>query len=322
MELERGASHSPTPPAAADAAWPALPLEEWRDTYETLHRWTQIVGKIRTAQTPWTNHSWHVTLYPTPRGLTTTAIPHGERTFQIDFDLTEHRLVVEVSDGARRALELRPESVADFYARVLPTLAELGVPVKVHGRPNEIEDATPFAEDRAHASYDPEYARRVGVVLSSAARVFTTFRAKFLGKASPVHFFWGGFDLAASRFSGRPAPPHPGGFPNLPDWITREAYSHEVASAGFWPGGGPHPFPLFYAYVYPEPPGYPDRRVGPEGAFYSTEMREFILPYDVVRAAPDPDAALLTFLEDTYRAAAELAEWDPGLVRGHWPIGQ
>jgi hypothetical protein len=315
MEHDRSDSVRAAGLPAAEAAWPELPLEGWSDTYATLHRWTQIVGKVRTARTPWINHSWHVTLYPTPRGLTTTAMPHGDRTFQIDFDFIDHRLAVTVSDGSRRDLELRRESVADFYDRLRATLSELGVPVEIHGRPNEMEDDTPFAEDRVHAAYDPEYARRLGTLLSSSARVFTEFRARFLGKASPVHFFWGSFDLAVSRFSGRPAPLHPGGIPHLPDWVAQEAYSHEVASAGFWPGGGPHPFPLFYAYVYPEPPGYAERQVAPRGAFYSAELREFVLPYEVVRTAPDPDAALLAFLEDTYRAAAELADWDRSLER-------
>ncbi len=245
--------------------WPSLPLEGWEDTYATLHRWTQIVGKVRLAQTPWINHSWHVVLYPTGRGLTTGPIPHGERTFSIDFDFVGHRLLILASDGAERSLPLRAQSVAAFYAEVLGGLEGLGLGVSIHGSPNELEDGTPFAEDHAHASYDPEAANRFWRVLAQSDRVFQRFRAGFVGKCSPVHFFWGSFDLAVTRFSGRTAPPHPGGIPNLPDWVVREAYSHKVSSCGFWPGGGPHPFPLFYSYAYPEPEGYKSATV-PEGA--------------------------------------------------------
>ena len=290
--------------------WPSLPLHAWEDTFATLHRWTQIVGKIRLAQTPWINHSWHVPLYVTARGLTTSPIPHGARTFEIAFDFLDHRLLIQASDGHVEALPLRPQSVAAFYRELLTKLDELGLHISIHGSPNEVEDATPFAEDHSHGSYDPVYATRFWRVLVQTDRVFQEFRARFIGKCSPVHFFWGSFDLAVTRFSGRPAPPHPGGIPNLPDWIVREAYSHEVSSCGFWPGGGPHPFPLFYSYAYPEPDGFASAAVAPADAFYSTDLREWVLPYEAVREAASPDAALLAFLQTTYEAAAQSGRWD------------
>jgi len=290
--------------------WPSLPLSAWEDTFATLHRWTQIVGKIRLSRTSWINHSWHVPLYVSARGLTTSPIPHGTRTFQITFDFVSHRLVIQVSDGSEEAFSLRPQSVAEFYRAVLGKLDQLGLVVTIHGRPNEVEDATSFAEDRLHASYDAEYATRFWRVLVQVERVFQDFRGRFLGKCSPVHFFWGSFDLAVTRFSGRPAPAHAGGVPNLPDWVVREAYSHEVSSCGFWPGGGPHPFPLFYSYAYPEPKGFASATVRPHGAFYSNELREWILPYDEMRSAASPDESLFLFLETTYEAAADLARWD------------
>ena len=295
---------------AATEPWPSLPLERWQDTCTTLHLWTQIVGKIRLALTPWVNHSWHVPLYVTVRGLTTSPIPHGSRTFAIDFDFIDHQLLLRASDGNGRVLPLRAQSVADFHAELFATLEELGFAVTIHGRPNEVAEAIPFAEDRRHASYDPEYAQRFWRVLVQAERVLQRFRAPFLGKCSPVHFFWGSFDLAVTRFSGRPAPPHPGGVPNLPDWVAREAYSHEVSSAGFWPGGGPHPYPLFYSYAYPEPDGFAAAAVRPAGAFYSNELREFVLPYEAVRQAAAPEETLLLFLQDSYEAAANLGGWD------------
>lgn len=290
--------------------WPSLPLEAWEDTYATLHRWTQIVGKIRLANTPWTNHSWHVPLYVSARGLTTSPISHATRTFEIAFDFLDHRLLIQSSDGEVATLRLRPQSVAGFYDALLGKLRELKFDVAIHGSPNELEDATPFAQDGSHKSYDPEYATRFWRVLVQADRVFQAFRAHFIGKCSPIHFFWGSFDLAVTRFSGRPAPAHPGGIPHLPDWVVREAYSHEVSSAGFWPGGGPHRFPLFYSYAYPEPDGFAASAVQPEGAFYSNDLREWILPYDAVRRAAQPDRALLAFLETSYAAAAELNRWD------------
>jgi hypothetical protein len=296
--------------------WPSLPLAEWRDTYATLHLWLQIVGKVRLVQNPWVNHSWHVTLQVTASGLTTGRIPHGDRAFQIDLDFVRHRLTVEASDGGRAELPLEPQSVATFYRRLMETLSGLGLPVKIQRRPNEIPDPIPLDEDEVHRSYDPEYANRFWRILVQAERVFVEFRARFLGKCSPVHVFWGAPDLAVTRFSGRPAPPHPGGVPGLPDWVAREAYSHEVSSAGFWPGGGPILHPAFYSYAYPEPPGFAQARVAPAEAFYSPDLREFLLPYDAVRTAPSPDQTLLAFLQSTYDAAADLGKWDrPALER-------
>ena len=238
------------------APWPELPYAAWKDTCQTLHLWTQIVGKIRLARTPWLNHSWHVTLYVTARGLTTSPIPDGARTFQIDFDFIDHVLWLRTSDGHFRQVVLKPMTVAEFYADVLHALSELGIAVRINGKPNEIPDAIPFAEDRVHASYDRDYANRFWRILSASNEVFTQFRTGFLGKASPVHFFWGSFDLAVTRFSGRSAPRHPGGVPNLPDSVAQEAYSHEVSSAGFWPGGGAIDYPAYYSYAYPAPDGF------------------------------------------------------------------
>lgn len=290
--------------------WPALPLDGWRDTYATLHRWTQIVGKVRLARMPWINHSWHVTLYVTARGLTTGPVPCGGKSFQIDFDFIDHQLLVRTSDGGVRSLALRPRSVADFYGELMATLRTLGVETAIYARPNELADATPFAEDAGHASYDPDAANRCWRGLAQADRVFTAFRARFLGKCSPVHFFWGAFDLAVTRFSGRPAPPHPGGVPHLPDWVAREAYSHEVCSAGFWPGDDRFPAPAFYSYAYPEPKGYKDAAVRPADAAYNSTLGEYLLPYDAVRTAANPDESLLEFLQSTYDAAADHGRWD------------
>ena len=296
--------------------WPPLPLEAWQDTYATLHLWTQIVGKIRMSQSAWCNHSWHVTLYVTPRGLSTAAIPHGARSFQIDFDLVAHLLTIDSSHQTRRSFPLEPQSVATFYARLKRVLDELELPVRIGRKPNEIADPIPFDRDEIHRSYDPEYAGRFGRILVQVDRVFKLFRSRFIGKCSPVHFFWGAPDLAVTRFSGRTAPPHPGGIPNMPDRITREAYSHEVSSCGFWPGGGPIAYPAFYAYAYPEPAGFREARVAPGGAFYNDELHEFLLPYDRVRESASPDGTLLEFLQSTYEAAAHLGRWDrPALER-------
>jgi hypothetical protein len=277
--------------AAASQAerWPELPAAAWRDTRATLHLWTQVIGKIRLAQTPWLNHSWHVTLYVTAYGLTTGPIPYGAGEFQIDFDFIDHMLWLRTSDGRFRQVVLRPTAVADFYAAVMAALAELGVAVAISTMPCEIAGAVPFDQDHAHAAYDGDYANRFWRVLLASYHVFARFRTAFLGKASPVHFFWGSFDLAATRFSGRRAPPHPGGVPHLPDAVAREAYSHEVSSAGFWPGGGgPMEEAAFYPYAYPAPEGFAAARVRPSAAYFSAELGEFLLPYDAVRTAQDP----------------------------------
>lgn len=290
--------------------WPSLPLEAWAETCATLHLWMQIVGKIRLAQSPWLNHGWHATLYPTATGLTTSLIPYGTRAFHIDFDFGSHQVIVQTSDGGRAVLALAPQSVATFYRRLMQEMERLDLRVSIHGTPNEVVDAIPFDEDETHRAYDPEYASRFWRVLVQASRVLTEFRARFVGKCSPVHLFWGAPDLAVTRFSGRRAPRHPGGIPNLPDWVTRDAYSHEVSSCGFWPGGGAIAYAAFYAYAYPEPAGFADAPVTPAEAFYSTDLKEFVLPYDVVRQSDAPDDTLLGFLQTTYEAAANLAGWD------------
>jgi uncharacterized protein DUF5996 len=290
--------------------WPALPLEEWKDTYATLHRWTQIVGKIRLARSPWINHSWGVTLYVTARGLTTSPMWQDARAFQIDFDFIDHRLVVATADGALRTIPLRARPVAEFYEELFAVLRALDLEIHIHPTPNELPDAIRLDTDREHASYDAGQANRFWRVLVQSDRVFKQFRARFIGKCSPVHFFWGSFDLAVTRFSGRRAPEHPGGVPHLPDEITREAYSHEVSSAGFWPGGGPAPFPAYYSYAYPTPEGFGAAAVRPAAASFNRELGEFLLPYDEVRRAASPDTTLLEFLQSTYEAAAGLAHWD------------
>jgi hypothetical protein len=300
--------------SATPQAWPELPLEAWSDSCATLHRWTQIAGKIRLALSPWVNHSWHVPLYVTATGLTTSPVPHGDRIFQIDFDFVHHRLAVLASDGGAGGFALEPMAVADFFRRLMGELRRLGLPVKINPRCNEVPDAERLDQDVAHRAYDPEYAGRYWRILLQSDRVFKRFRARFTGKCSPVHYFWGAPDLAVTRFSGRPAPPHPGGVPNLPDWVAREAYSREVSSCGFWPGGGPVAYPVFYSYAYPEPAGFAAARVGPAGAGYNPDLREFILPYDVVRRSPSPDETLLEFLQSTYEAAADLAKWDRALL--------
>lgn len=296
--------------APSSDIWPSLPLDAWQETYATLHLWLQIVGKIRLSLTPWINHSWHVTMYVTPTGLTTSAIPYRDRAFQIDFDFIGHRLVVRSSDGRRASFALEPQTVAAFYKRLMDEMAAIGIRVNIYRKPNEIADAIPFDEDTVHGAYDAEYANRFWRILLQAHRLFTAFRARFIGKSSPVHLFWGGPDLAVTRFSGRTAPQHPGGIPNMPDRITREAYSHEVSSCGFWAGGGPVPYPVFYSYAYPEPDGFATAAVKPADAFYSTDLREFLLPYDVVRESAAPDDTVLLFLQTTYDAAANLGKWD------------
>jgi len=290
--------------------WPALSFARLRPTVETLQRWAQIVGKVRLAQTPWLNHSWHVTLFVSARGLTTPLIPHGDVAFDLEFDFVAHELVIRVSDGGERRIALAPGPVADFYGAVLAALSALGAPVAIDPVPNELPDATPFPLDRDARSYDPAVAEDLWRALVQIDRVFNRFRTAFLGKCSPVHLFWGSFDLAVTRFSGRRAPPHPGGIPHLPDAVTREAYSHEVSSAGFWPGGGGVDEPSFYAYAYPTPAGFAQARVSPAAARFEPALGEFVLPYEAVQSAADPDGALLAFLDTTYAAAADLAGWD------------
>lgn len=290
--------------------WPALPYEQWKDTYATLHLWTQVVGKVKLALMPWTNHSWHTALYLTARGLTTGPLPYGARTLQIDFDFSEHQLTVVTAEGAIRSLPLHAQSVAGFYRQVLGTLDELALPVSIHPMPNEIPDAVPCDMDEAHCSYDADAANRCWTAMLQAQRVFQRFRSGFIGKCSPVHFFWGSFDVAVTRFSGRHAPPHPGGVPNLPDWVAREAYSHEVSSVGFWPGGADLPEPVFYSYAYPEPPGFSKVGVQPAAAYYHPKLREFVLPYEAVRRAHSPDDELMAFCQSTYDAAADLGNWN------------
>jgi Family of unknown function (DUF5996) len=289
--------------------WPALNYADWKDTCATLHMWTQIVGKIRLSLTPWTNHSWHVTLYLTSRGLTTSPIPRGTDTFEIRFDFIDQHLRILKSDGGQRSIELKPRSVANFYKAVMSALNDLNLPVKIDMLPNEIADPIPFDRDEEHRSYDAEYANRFWRVLVQADRVFKDFRSRFCGKCSPVHFFWGSFDLAVTRFSGRPAPPHPGGIPHLPDAITREAYSQEVSSLGFWPGNDAVPA-LFYSYAYPEPAGCAQAKIRPDSASYNSQLHEFVLPYDAVRSSKLPDTALLEFAQSAYDAASQLGKWD------------
>jgi Family of unknown function (DUF5996) len=291
-------------------AWPELPIAGWRETYDTLHLCTQVVGKIRYARSPWLNHSWHVALYVTARGLTTSPIPDGMRTFQIDFDFIDHVLRISSSDGAQRQFALSGQSVASFYESVMAALAELDIHVEIDQMPNELPDPIRFSQDTRHASYDPDAVQRFFRILVNADRVFKQFRTGFLGKASPVHFFWGSFDLTVTRFSGRGAPRHPGGVPNLPDAVACEAYSHEESSAGFWPGSGAIDYPAFYSYAYPESAGYRATKVRPNAAFFSEALGEFILPYDAVRTADDPDKALLEFLQSSYEAAANAGKWD------------
>ena len=312
---------------AAGDIWPDLEYQSWRDTAQTLQLWTQIVGKFRLKLTPWLNHGWQVPLYVTARGLGTSPVPVGRDLVEIEFDLIAHRLVARSSRGGDGGFPLAPQTVAEFHRRTLDLLNGLGVAVKINEIPNEVPNPIRFSQDFRHKSYDAAAAHRFWRALIAADRVFKLFRSGFLGKASPVHFFWGSFDLAVTRFSGRPAPRHPGGVPGLPDAVTREAYSHEVSSAGFWPGNDAFPEAAFYSYAYPEPPGFRGRPVTP-GARFEPGLGEFVLPYDSVRAAADPGALLLDFLSTTYAAAADTGGWDraalecpfgePGRVR---PVG-
>jgi Family of unknown function (DUF5996) len=292
-----------------DAIWPDLTYSAWSETLATLQLWTQIVGKIRLTLTPWLNHSWQTPLYVTARGLGTSPIPIWNEIFDIEFDFVAHRLNVRTSRGDERSLPLQPQPVANFYRATIDLLESMGIPVAINETPNEVPNPIPFPEDHLHASYDAAAAHRFWRALVQADRIFKLFRSGFIGKASPVHFFWGSFDLAVTRFSGRRAPPHPGGVPGLPDDVAREAYSHEVSSAGFWPGNESFPRAAFYSYAYPEPAGFRDRPV-PPGAAFDTTLGEFILPYDTLAQAPEPDALLLDFLSTTYMAAADAAGWD------------
>ena len=288
--------------------WPALRVDDWTDTRETLHMWLQIIGKLRLAGAPHVNHWWQTTLYVTPRGLTTGSVPDGTHIFSVDLDFHDHRLRIDHDNGRSATVALEPKSVAEFYRQVMATLRELGVGVAINPTPNEVDPAIPFAEDTQHHSYDPAAVHRFWRQLVQADRVLHVFRGRYTGKVSPVHFFWGALDLACTRFSGRRAPRHPGGAPNCPDWVMVEGYSRELSSCGFWPGGGEEG--AFYAYAYPEPDGFQDHPVTPDEAFYSSELGQYLLPYEAVRTASDPDATLLGFLQSTYQAAADNARWN------------
>lgn len=290
--------------------WPAIPYPPWRETCTALHLYAQIVGKYRLARAPWMNHSWHATLYPSARGLTTGLIPDGPGGVEIRLDFLDHAVVGLASDGGRASFALEPQSVAEFHGRFLRLLQGLGATAVLHGHPNEVAEPVPFARDLEIRPYDAEAVTRWFRALLSVERVMQRFRTSFLGKVSPVHLFWGSFDLAVTRFSGRRAPLHPGGIPALPDAVTQEAYSHEVSSAGFWPGGGPIDYPAFYSYAYPAPAGFAEARIAPQGATFDRDLGEFLLPYESVRSASDPEAALMAFLESSYRAAADLGGWD------------
>lgn len=295
--------------STTEALWPELDYRNWRDTAVTLQLWTQIVGKVRLSLTPWLNHSWQVPLYVTSRGLGTLPVPAGREILEMEFDFIAHRLWIRTSVGAERFLLLTRQSVAEFYRQLMSQLHELGIAASIHEMPNEVSDPIPFSRDDRHSAYDAAAAHAFWRVLIQADRLLKQFRTGFLGKASPVHFFWGSFDLAVTRFSGRSAPLHPGGVPGLPDAVTREAYSHEVSSAGFWPGNDAFPAAAFYSYAYPEPIGFRDRAVSP-GGYFDEKLGEFILPYETVRGAADPEALVLAFLARTYEAAAEAGRWD------------
>ena len=290
--------------------WPDIPYTRWQATGKSLHMWTQIVGKFRLAQTPWINHSWQAAFYVTGRGITTSLVPGPEHSYEIAFDFVDHELQVDRTDGRRESLPLEPMSVADFHARFLVVLERLGAPTDMHGVPNEVPDPVPFRAQAEAGAYDRDAVRDFWQALVAIDGVFKRFRTGFLGKVSPVHLFWGSFDFAVTRFSGRPAPTHPGGIPALPDMVTREAYSHEVSSAGFWPGGGGIDYPAFYSYAYPMPDGFGDAPVEPAEAFYYQDLGEFVLPYDAVRQSADPEATLMAFLTTTYQAAAKRGDWD------------
>lgn len=294
--------------------WPDIPYKAWHDTCSALHLYAQMPGKYRLARAPWVNHSWHATLYVNARGLTTGLVPDGSDGVEVMFDLIDHVVIGSSSNGKTARFALGPMSVSQFHARFVDLLREIGATAEFHGSPNEVPDPVPFIDDHAARPYDAQAVTRFFRAGVSIDRVFNRFRTSFLGKVSPVHLFWGSFDFAVTRFSGRSAPLHPGGVPGLPDDVCREAYSHEVSSAGFWPGGGGVDFPAFYSYAYPAPPGFADAPVQPDGAYFDTALGEFVLPYDAVRRAEDPEATLMAFLESTYRAAAELGGWERNLL--------
>ncbi len=304
---------------ARDETWPELSWPDWHATGDTLHRWTQVVGKVRLALAPMLNHWWQVALYVTSRGLTTSPIPYQGMTFDVSFDFIDHALSIETSNGSSETFALQPMSVAAFYSALTTRLRRLGIEVKFWTMPCEIPDAVPFQEDHDHSAYDPVYARRFFRVLLQTHRVFSSFRSQFIGKASPVHFFWGSFDLAVTRFSGRPAPPHPGVAPHLANWVMREAYSHEVSSCGFWPGNGGYGRAAFYSYAYPEPSNFSAAQLRTPGAFYDQQLKLFVLTYDELRQAADPDRTLMGFLQETYAAAAEGGGWDRGALERAYP---
>ncbi len=302
------ATERPSQSSASD--WPDIPLGDWADTCATLHLWTQVIGKIRLAHAPMINHWWQVPLYVTCRGLTTSPIPYGTRSFQLDFDFIDHCLKIQTSRGETATIPLGPRSVADFYAEVMARLRGLGLETRIWPMPVEIADAMPFDQDSEHRSYDPDYVNRFWRALVQVDRVFTLFRSRFIGKVSPVHFFWGSFDLAVTRFSGRPAPTLTSNTPNLGARVMQEAYSHEVSSCGFWPGNGGFGRPAFFSYAYPEPEGFAQAPMRPDATYYDTDLGQFILPYDAVRQAQSPDAMLMDYLRSTYAAAADLGHWD------------
>ena len=292
-----------------DAIWPKIPYDAWRETCSALHLYSQVVGKYRLARTPWLNHSWHATFYVNARGLTTSLVPDGAG-IEIHFDFLSHAVIGHAADGRAASIPLEPMSVAKFFARFRELVEQLGGTAQFDDRPNEVPDPVPFPDDIQARPYDAEAVTRLFHALIAISRVFHQFRTGFIGKVSPVHLFWGSFDLAVTRFSGRPAPLHPGGVPHLPDDVTREAYSDEVSSAGFWPGGGGADFPAFYSYAYPTPKGFGGAQVAPKGAYFDQKLGEYLLPYDVVRKSPEPEATLMSFLESTYRAAADLGAWN------------
>lgn len=294
--------------------WPVLDFDKLKDTITTVHLWTQIIGKIRLSKSPWINHSWHVTLYVSSRGLTTGSIPYAAGVFQLEMDFIAHELLITDSNGGREKVSLYPRSVASFYKELLLKLEGLGIEIDIHASPNEVEPAIPFMEDELHASYDAIQMNLLWQALVQIEKVFTRFRAGFTGKVSPVHFFWGAFDLAVTRFSGREAPKHQGAAPNMPAKVMQEAYSHEVSSCGFWVGTAQSPVPVFYSYCYPAPPDFSAQVVEPADAFYSNEMGEFLLPYSIVQQAKDPEEVLLQFLNATYKAAASTGNWDHSLI--------